>query len=74
MASSPSQSRSRTYNRHLYQMVSSKDDDAVHVSPVLDRPLNDDAEHDEDGERDRLRVSWKKQALLDLKPGLRRDS
>ena len=74
MATSSSQLHSRAHNRYLYQMVPSKDDDAVRVSDVPDQSEDYEPRHGESGEGDRLWVSWTKQASSDLKLSLRRDS
>jgi hypothetical protein len=74
MATSSSQLHSRTHNRHLYQMVPSKDDDAVRVTDVPDQSVDYESRHEEGGEGDRSWVSWTKQASSDLKLSWRRDT
>ena len=74
MASSSSHLHSRTHNRHIYQMVPSKDDDAVLVTDVPDHSADSEARDEDGGEGGRPWVSWTKQASSDLKLSLRRDS
>lgn len=66
--SSSSSSQSQAHHRYPYQMVSqnAKDPSAVSADDSHDTPI----EHD-DGPSD---TSWKRQALLDLKPSWKRNT
>jgi Na+-driven multidrug efflux pump len=71
IAMASSSSHSQAHHRYPYQMLPSKDDDAVRVS---DSPhhATDSGQEDELGER--LNASWIRQMLVDLKPQWHRDT
>lgn len=67
------QYRRQSRPRHRYQMIPSKDSSIVATSSPNGSAVD---ERDEafGGTRDRERLSWKKQVIVDLKPSLHRDT
>ena len=59
--------------RHRYQMIPSKNSDMVATSSPTGSAVDERYEA-LDGAQDRERLSWKKQAIVDLKPSLHRDT
>ena len=59
--------------RHRYQMIPSKNGNIVATSSPTGSAVDERYEAF-DGAQDRERLSWKKQAIVDLKPSLHRDT
>jgi hypothetical protein len=70
---SPLRATSRPHSRHRYQMVPSKDDALRVIYSPDESPEN---EHGDafNGIREDESLSWKKQALVDLKSSRHRDT
>jgi hypothetical protein len=74
MASSSSlRATTRPHYQHQYQMIPSKDD-ALRVTYSPDDSPRDERREAFHGVREDESLSWKKQALKDLKPSRHRDT
>ena len=74
MASSSLRASPQLHHRYQYQMLPSKDDDALRVVESPDNSLTNEHVEREGGEDAVDDLSWKKQAIRDLKPSPHRDT
>lgn len=74
MASSSLRTSSQLHHRYHYQMLPSKDDDALRAEHSLENTISNEA--DEQGREWRRDedVPWKKQLVMDLRPSRHRDT
>jgi len=74
MASSSRRSSPPLHHRYQYQMLPSKDDDALRVTEERGSSLANERDENVRGDEDTAKLSWKAQAKRDLKPSSHRDT
>ena len=74
MASSSRRSSPPLHHRYQYQMLPSKDDDALRVTEERGSSLANERDENVRGDEDTAKLSWKEQAKRDLKPSSHRDT